>query len=111
MGYSRSDKKEDFITKIIEQSVLSENDWQFYISEVNKLFDNKIERLKKENPELTPTDLIVIAFICLKVNISDACVLLDMTTNTMYVRRKRIKKRIHLDSDTELEEWINKYLK
>jgi hypothetical protein len=81
------------------------------IYEVNKLFDNKIERLKQEIPELTPTDLIVIALICLKVNISDACVLLDMTSNTMYVRRKTIKKRLELHADTDLEEWLQDKMK
>jgi len=29
-----------------------------------------------------------------------------MNANTMYVRRKRIKKRIGLEKDIDLEEWL-----
>ena len=106
MGYSRSDKQEDFMTKIIEQSVLSENDWQFYIDEVDQAFDKKITLLSSTYPELSQLDLIVVTLICLQVDISDSCSLLNMTKSTMYKRRNRIKERIGLEREKELEEWV-----
>jgi len=35
---------------------------------------------------------------------------LSMEKNTMYVRRKTIKKRLGLDAETDLEEWIVAYV-
>ncbi len=98
--------KEAFVQEITEQSILTKNDWKIYIKDVNQLVDNGISRLKEEHTELSETDQMVIALICLKVNINDSCNLLGMIKKTMYTRRKTIKKRLNLDADTDLESWI-----
>lgn len=109
-GFMQNEKQETFIHEITKQSVLAENEWQHFIDEVNNLFEGRIYRLQEKYHELTLTDLIVITLISLKVNIPDACDLLDMTKNTLYARRKTIKKRMGLDTEMELEEWINNYM-
>ena len=53
---------------------------------------------------------MVIALICLKVCIYDSCSLLAMEKNTMYKRRKIIKKKLELDADTDLDKWIVGYM-
>jgi hypothetical protein len=106
----QQDKKEMFMQEIAKQSILDEYEWLFYINEVNSLFDNRLISLQQKFSELTTLDLIVIALICLKVNITNSCNLLDMTKNTMYVRRKTIKKRLRLDVDVELERWVMNYV-
>jgi len=63
-------------------------------------------KLSENKKTLTPADLIVITLICLHKDITDCCSLLDMSINTMYVRRKRIKKRLDLDADIDLDKWI-----
>ena len=62
-------------------------------------FNNKINNL-------TSSDLIVISLMCLEIDITDCCSLLDMEINTMYVRRKRIKKHIGLSKEDDLEGWV-----
>ena len=88
--------------------MLTESVWQHYIDEVNCLFDNRIVSLQKKYIHLSQNDLIVIALVCLKVSIVDSFVLLDMNKNTMYVRRKTIKKRLDLGADVDLDKWIFK---
>ena len=70
------------------------------------LFNNKITDLKAAHTELTPSDIIVIVLIGLEMNVSDSCVLLNSSKETMYGRRKRIKKHLDLDNEVDLEEWI-----
>ena len=84
--------------------ILAKNEWGYYIDETNSLFNNRIEELKDKCTELTPSDIIVIVLISLGIDISNACVLLNSSKETMYIRRKRIKKRLGIDID--LEEWI-----
>lgn len=109
-GYLQKEKLETFIQEVANQSIISEKEWPDYVKEVDYLSENKLTFLKQEYSELTLTDLIVIALISLKVNISDACSLLDMSKNTMYTRRRTIKVRIGLDDNIDLEKWIDDYV-
>lgn len=101
-----TDSKDIFIKELTHQSILTENVWHSYIEDVNKLFENGIDSLKAKYTDLSNLDQMVIALICLGVNITDSCSLLAMEKNTMYVRRKTIKKRLGLDSETNLEDWL-----
>ena len=97
-------KEGEFIETMTNQVILAKNEWQDYIDETNSLFNNKITDLKAKYTELTPSDIIVIVLISLGIDISDSCVLLNSSKETMYIRRKRIKKRLGIDVD--LEDWI-----
>jgi len=108
---SKTDKKEEFLIEITRQSVLTDKEWQFYIDEANELFGGSIAKLRSEYPQLTDADTIIIALICLGIDISNSMVLLDYSgTNTMYVRRNRIKKHLGLENQTDLEKWLKNYL-
>ncbi|MFZ4583021.1 MAG: hypothetical protein ACOYM7_10270, partial [Paludibacter sp.] len=100
-GLMSKEKKDDFLNEITKQATLSPKDWLYYTHEVDKLFEGKIVKLKEQYEELTDTDRVVIALICLKINIPDSCLLLDMSKNTLYNRRKTIKIRLNLDADTD----------
>jgi len=110
MGLLQNEKLDDFKKKISEQAILSEKDWEYYMLETNHIFDSKISNLSGVNPQLTQSDLIVITLICLRVDISDCCSLLNMKKNAMYHRRKIIKDRIGISKDIDLEDWITDYL-
>ena len=99
-------KQEELIESMINQYVLTKNEWGYYVDETNCLFNNKITDLKEKHTELTPSDIIVIVLISLGMNVSDSCVLLNSSKDTMYGRRKRIKKHLGLDNEVNLEEWI-----
>jgi len=106
MGLSKQIKLDDFIKEITIQSTVSQDDWDFYIDEVDHIFDNIISVLSASNPQLTPSDIKVITLICLRMDISDCCNLLNMSKETMYHRRGIIKKRIGINNKVDLEEWI-----
>jgi len=84
--------------------IFTKDEWQDYIDEANNLFNNRVSDLKNKHRGLTPSDLIVIVLICMRIDISDSCTLLNSSKETMYIRRKRIKKRLGIDDD--LKEWI-----
>lgn len=99
-------KQEDFLNTIRNELVLAESEWQYYIEETNRLFNNRIAELQQNHAQLTANDLIVIALICLGIDISDACNLLNSSKETMYMRRKRVKKRLGIEAEIEIEVWI-----
>jgi len=108
LGTTNPQKHEEFIEELTNQIVLVENEWQYYIDETNGLFNNKIAILQKNHTHLTSSDLIVISLISMGINITDSCILLNSSKETMYTRRKRIKKRLGIDAEVDLEEWIKK---
>jgi len=99
-------KKEAFLEEIAKQLIFSDREWQYYIDEINHIFEKKITTLPDNINELTRSDLIVITHICLRLDISDSCTLLNMSKDTMYHRRSIIKDRIGLKHEVDLEEWI-----
>jgi tetratricopeptide (TPR) repeat protein len=102
VGYHESKKHEEFLAAITRQSVIGTTEWDFYIREVNQLSDGRLQRLREEAQQLTAQDVIVICLICLGLDINRSCSLLNMTVNTMYQRRKRIKMRVGFKEDIEL---------
>jgi tetratricopeptide (TPR) repeat protein/predicted Holliday junction resolvase-like endonuclease len=106
MGFQDADKHDEFIMEVAKQAIISEKEWKYYIDEVNHLFDNKINELKARITGLTPHDLIVISLICLDIDITNACNLLDMSSNTMYTRRVRLKNKIGITKEVDLEKWL-----
>ncbi|MDD3079893.1 MAG: hypothetical protein PHH37_12435 [Paludibacter sp.] len=107
-GYQSKKKQEDFVTEIMEKFVLTGQELQDYIDETDTLFEGKLNSISQENPELTKSDITVIALICLGLNVQETCILLNIKTETMYTRRKRIKRHLTNKTDLELEEWITK---
>lgn len=105
-SFEDSEKKTEFYTQLAKQSMLSADVWQYYIDQVNYIYDNRIEGLRLKYKELSKNDLIVIALVCLQVPIRESLILLNMSKNTMYVRRKTIKKRLNLAPEVDLETWI-----
>ena len=103
-GSYEPQKQAEFIERITNQVILTKDEWQDYIDETNSLFNNRISDLKDKYKDLTPSDLIVVVLISLGIDISDSCILLNSSKETIYMRRKRIKKRLGIDVD--LEEWI-----
>lgn len=99
-------KKEAFLEEIAKQLIFSDREWQYYIDEINNIFEKKITNLPDNNNELTRSDFIVITHICLRLDISDSCNLLNMSKDTMYHRRSIIKDRIGLNREVDLEEWV-----
>jgi len=101
-----SQKKDNFLVEISKQSMVAEDEWQFYMDEINQIFENKIGSLPDIYPKLTKPDIIIISLVCLGLDIVDCCNLLNMSKNTIYHRRKIIKDRLQVNDQLDLDEWI-----
>jgi len=101
-----SDLKSSCMDEMLNQFVLTEEEWQSYIDEVNLIFNNYIENLSLNFPSITIADKIVIALITLQLDITSTCSILGINKNTMYRRRNTIKDRLKLDKSVDLEDWL-----
>ncbi|MBP1676431.1 MAG: TPR-repeat-containing protein [Bacteroidetes bacterium] len=102
-------KKEEILDDIIRKVILQKDEWDYYENEVNSLLNNKLNELREHYKNLTKADMIVIALIYMDVSTTDTCTLMNMNKETLYTRRKRIKKHLNISEDTEIEAWLHAY--
>jgi hypothetical protein len=107
---AKSFDKEHLLDIINDHVILKESEWPYYISETDAIFGNKLTTLQYAYRELMPADMIVIVLICLEIDVPDSCSLLNTSKNTMYIRRKRIKKRLGIDPEADLVRWLYDYV-
>ncbi|MBI9037243.1 MAG: tetratricopeptide repeat protein [Bacteroidales bacterium] len=94
------------INQQINQSLRSDNDWdvfKLYFEEINKNF---YEKLKEINPELTTNDHRLCALIKLNMNSKEMASVLNISPNSIKSARYRLKKKLGLEMEADLEEFI-----
>jgi len=105
------EKQEEIMERIIRTVILQKTEWEYYVKEVDELSGNKLRKVQEKYKGVTKSDLIVMALLYLGISIVDSCLLLGMTKETMYTRRKRIRKHLEIEDQTELEEWLSANIK
>ena len=90
----------------INQSLRSHKDWdvfKLYFEDINKNFYKK---LKEINPDLTTNDHRLCALIKLNMNSKEMASVLNVAPNSIKSSRYRLKKKLGLDVEADLEEFI-----
>ena len=103
-----AEDKSDFkrINFQINQSLRSDKDWdvfKLYFEEVNRDFYQKLNDL---NPELTTNDHRLCALIKLNMNSKEMASVLNVAPNSIKSSRYRLKKKLGLELEADLEEFI-----
>ncbi len=94
------------INFLLNQSLRSDKDWdvfKLYFDEINPNFFNQ---LKDINPELTSNDLRLSALIQLNMNSKEMASVLNISPNSIKSARYRLKKKLALDAEADLEHFI-----
>lgn len=102
------DDKQDFkrINMQINQSLRSHKDWdvfKLYFEDVNKNFYQKLTEI---NPDLTTNDHRLCALIKLNMNSKEMASVLNVAPNSIKSSRYRLKKKLGLNVEADLEEFI-----
>ena len=107
MKRHKEDNVPAWVQEFVETNlVMTDEQWNAFQQEFNANYGNVLVRLKKEHPQLTASDLQVIALTVLGIDISDICRLLNLTKRTVWGRRLRIKDHLGLTSENQLDEWL-----
>jgi len=94
------------ISQKINMSLRSHKDWdvfKLYFEDVNRDF---YKRLKEINPDLTTNDHRLCALIKLNMNSKEMASVLNVAPNSIKSSRYRLKKKLGLDTEADLEEFI-----
>jgi DNA-binding CsgD family transcriptional regulator len=94
------------MTKLIEDGIEDEHEWEIFEQLYNEAHGNFFKRLKETYPQLTPSDLRLCAYLRMNLSSKEVAPLLNISVRGVEERRYRLRKRLDLSTDTNLTELI-----
>ncbi|GAA4782690.1 hypothetical protein GCM10023231_07950 [Olivibacter ginsenosidimutans] len=94
------------ISKIIDDARSDERDWNLFEESFNEAHENFFKKLKINYPELVPNDLKLCAYLRMNMSSKEIASLLNITTRGVEIRRYRLRKKLNLEHDRNLTEFL-----
>jgi len=92
--------------RLIENGFQSDQDWEHFEKLFYQAHENFFQRLKNQYPDLTPSDLRLCAYLRLNLSTKEIAPLLNISIRGVEERRYRLRKRMQLPLDQNLNEYI-----
>ncbi len=94
------------IVKKIDQSIGHKDEWKLFEHNFNQVHEEFFNGLKAKYPELTHKDLKICAYIKMNLTTKEIAPLLNISTRGVETHRYRLKRKLNLDSDKNLTEYL-----
>lgn len=94
------------IIKIIDKNLNNTDDWKFFQEAFNNADKDFLKKIKSKHPELTPNDLRLCAYLRLNLSSKEIAPLLNISPKSVEVKRYRLRKKMDLDHDDGLTNYI-----
>ena len=90
----------------IRNSYTFDNDWQVLKTHFEEVHPDFFKTLSKKHPELSQNDLKLCAYFRINLSTKDIARLLNISDRSVQTARYRMKKKMNLDTDTDLMNYI-----
>ena len=94
------------VIKIIDNNLNNTDDWKMFQEAFNNADKNFIKKVKSIHPELTPNDLRLCAYLRLNLTSKEISPLLNISPRSVEVKRYRLRKKMNLEHDANLTDYI-----
>ncbi|RCH55432.1 transcriptional regulator [Mucilaginibacter hurinus] len=94
------------IQKVIDEGMNDERDWILFENSFNETHENFFKKLKAKHPDLVPNDLKLCAYLRMNMNSKEMASLLNITLRGIEIRRYRLRKKLNLEHDKNLVEFL-----
>lgn len=91
---------------IIDKNLNNTDDWQMFEEAFNNADKDFIKKVKTLHSELTPNDLRLCAYLRLNLSSKEIAPLLNISHRSVEVKRYRLRKKMDLEHDVNLTEYI-----
>jgi DNA-binding CsgD family transcriptional regulator len=107
-GESTADIKRKItqITRAIDSDIQLDKNWEQFEIYFDQVHENFFKHLRKKHPELTPKDQKLCAYLRMNLSTKEIAPLLNISVRGVEISRYRVRKKLGLDSDTNLVEFI-----
>ncbi len=112
MYQTRENETKSQIKKVIQ--ILSdderlEEDWESFALHFDQVHTDFLRRIKDDYAQLSPKDLKLCAYLRMNLSTKEIAPLLNISVRGIEISRYRLRKKMHLDPDINLTEFMMKY--
>ncbi|MDQ3292337.1 MAG: LuxR C-terminal-related transcriptional regulator, partial [Bacteroidota bacterium] len=97
------------LLRSVEEEINFENNWEQFEIHFNQIHQDFIKRLRVEYPQLTHRDIKLCTYLRLNLSSKEIASLLNLSIRGVETSRYRIRKKMNLEQDINLTEFILKY--
>jgi AraC family chitin signaling transcriptional activator len=94
------------VLSLINKNLKSGSDWEFFEKAFNNADRDFFMKIKAKHSSLTPDDLRLCAYLRLNLSSKEMAPLLGISPKSVEIKRYRLRKKMDLDSDVNLTEYI-----
>jgi hypothetical protein len=100
------------LTKIernIKENIGNDNNWKKFEENFDLVYENYLKRLGEMYPELNTSDKKLCAYLKMDLPSKDIAPLLNMSIRSVETNRYRLRKKLNLDRDVNLSEFLQRF--
>ena len=94
------------VIKIIDKNLNNTDDWNVFEEAFNNADKDFLKKIKSLHPELTSNDLRLCAYLRLNLSSKEIAPLLNISPRSVEVKRYRLRKKINLEHESNLSDYI-----
>ncbi len=105
------DQKRSFrrISRLVDRNISHKDDWKVFESNFERAHEEFLFRIKDQYPELTPGDLKLCAYLRMNLSTKKIALLLGISARGVENHRYRLRKKMGLDREVNLVEFMMKF--
>ena len=97
------------IGSLIDTNISTEQDWKLFEANFNKVHEQFLKHLVEHYPDLSQGDLKLAAYLRMNLSTKEIAQLLNITHRSVELKRYRLRRKLDLDGDVNLSEFMIKY--
>lgn len=105
-GNSVSAEQHLLITELSQQTILTEDDWLKFKSLFEKIYPSFFQKLKENSADITVAEQRMAALTRMQLTSKQMAAMLGISVDSVHKTRQRLRQRLQLSSDTNLDEYI-----
>ena len=94
------------ITKDIENNISDDADWEHFQFHFDRVHGDFTTRFKSAFPGLTPQEIKLSAYLRMNLSTKEIAQLLNISVRGVEISRYRLRKKLHLDRNQNLQDFI-----
>jgi len=92
----------------IKQNIENDSNWKRFEENFDLVYENYLKRLGEMYPDLNTSDKKLCAYLKMDLSSKDIAQLMNMTIRSIEMNRYRLRKKMDLDRDVNLGEYLQK---
>jgi len=97
------------VLRSVEEDIKFENNWEQFELHFNQIHQDFLKRLADDFPQLTHRDIKLCAYLRLNLSTKEIASLLNLSLRGIEASRYRLRKKMNLDTEANLTDFILKY--